>query len=197
MRGNTLEALRRGYLALTRGTLVKAHDEHMLQTHDVKVMHNETLEGVEHFQTFGFHSVPLPPDKQTKKAAEVIIGFMNGHRSHPVVLSVNDRRTKPKNWKEGEVGLWHNKGATAKFTQDGSWKHDAGSEKKPFVIQVDNAVVTVASGKITCQVGGDGGPAVVVKTDFVYLGGDPDNGGTFAFVETVSGPSNKAKARIA
>ncbi len=37
--------------------------------------------------------------------------------------------------------------------------------------------VTWKDGKAIVQVGGASGPAVVVKPDFVYLGGDPDTGG--------------------
>ena len=195
IRSSPLDAARRAYLNVVRGTLHKADDTHRMQTADVRLMHNELLTGVERFQPYGHSSVPLPPDANGKKAAEVLVVFIHGNRSHPVIIAVDDRRYRPKNWQPGDAGLYHYKGQTAKLVENG-WIYDAGSEKKPHVTTVGNATLTVADGKITAQVGGASGPAAVVKSDFVYLGGDPDQGGTFAFVETVSGPSTRVKARI-
>ena len=36
----------------------------------------------------------------------------------------------------------------------------------------------------------------VLKDDMVYLGGDPDDGGAFDYILTVSGPMSKAKGKI-
>ena len=189
------DAARRGYLGIARGVIMGSDDSKLMQTVDARLHSQEMLTGIERLQSYGFNSVPVDPDQNGKKAAEVVVGFVNGNRSHPVVLAEGDRRSRPKNWQKGESGLWHHKGATAKLTATG-WKHDAGPDKQPHTITVGNAVVTVADGKITCQVGGTHGAACVVKADAVYLGGDPDHGGTFARVMTESGPTDLAKAKI-
>ena len=174
MRSNTLDAARRAYLNLVRGTVHQVNDKPKMQTVDARLLHNELLTGIERMQEYGFSSVPPPPDPNGPKAAEVLVAFLHGNRSHPVIVATDDRRTRPTNWGSGDSGLWHHGGAYCKHT-DAGWVHDQGSQKKPYTITVGNAVLTVADGKITAQVGGSTGPAVVVKADAVYLGGDPDN----------------------
>lgn len=194
MRTTLLDSARRAY-NVVRGTLQASDDKPKMQTVDVRLMHGELLTKVERFQPYGHSSVPLPPD-QDGKAAEVIAIFANGNRSHPVVIAVDDRRYRPKNWSPGDAGLYHFKGATARLTNDG-WKHDAGPDKKPHIVTVGNATFTIADGKITAKVGsGDTSPSIVIKPDMIYLGEDPDKGGTFDFVSTVSGPSVNVKAKI-
>lgn len=195
MRSNPLDAARRSYLNGTRGVIMTVDDSTPVQTVSVRLLPNEMATKVERFQGYGFKSVPVLPDQNGATGAEAMVSFMHGNRSHPIVTADIDRRTQPKNWEQGASGLWHYKGATAKFTTTG-WKHDAGPDKQPHTVTVGNAVFTIADGKITGQVGGPGGPAFVVKADAVYLGGDPDQGGTFARVQTESGFSDLAKAKI-
>ena len=196
MRSNTLDAARRSYGALVRGTVHASDDKPMMQTVDARLMHGELLTGIERFQPpYGLYSVPIPPDPPRPNAAEVIVGFLGGNRAHPIVLAVDDRRYRPKDWKPGNSGLYHYKGATARFTDDG-WVQDAGPDKKPKTFTVGNATLIIADGKVTVQVGGANGPALVVKTDAVYAGGDPDKGGSFARVMTEQGPSDLLKAKV-
>lgn len=197
MRSNTLDAARRGYLGITRGVIVASDDTKLMQTVDVRGMHGELLQGVERFQQYGFSSVPVAPDQNGAKGAEPLIGFINGNRSHPVVLAEGDRRSRPKNGEAGQSGIWHYQGAGLKFTQAG-FSHDAGPNKKPSTFTVGQSVVTIADGKITCQVGGAHGAALVIKSDAVYAGGDPDviGSGSFYPVQTTGGTSNKLRALV-
>src|SRR5262245_23365987 len=39
-------------------------------------------------------------------AAEVIVGYLNGSRSHPVILAIGDRRHRLKELEEGDVALY-------------------------------------------------------------------------------------------
>ncbi|WP_158812069.1 phage baseplate assembly protein V [Beijerinckia sp. L45] len=154
MRGNSLDASRRVYLSIARGTINAADDSHMMQTNDVRVLQNELLTGVERFQPYGVSSVPMAPANDSSgKAAEAIIGFVNGSRSHPIVLAVDDRRYRPKNLKAGDSAMYHHSNAIMKFTDDG-FVHDQGSAKKPYTLTVGNATLTVADGKITADVNG-------------------------------------------
>lgn len=52
----------------------------------------------EHFQPYGFFSVPFP-------GAEAVVIFPNGDRSHPLVLVASDRRYRPTDGQLGEAGL--------------------------------------------------------------------------------------------
>ena len=183
MRSNTLDAARRGYLGIVRGTIEKVDDSQKMQTVDARLLHNEMLTGIERPQNYGFSSVPVGP--QGTQAAELMVGFLHGNRSHPMVLGVDDRRTRPTGWKEGESGLWHYKGATAKFTDDG-FVHDQGSDKKPLVVMVGNLTVTWADGKAMIDVGGT---QVIVQAGRVDLGGP---GGSRVLTE--AGPSSKVYA---
>ena len=178
MRSNTLDAARRAYLGLVRGTVNASDDSPMMQTVDARLMHNELLTGIERFQPYGMSSVPRPPDSGGK-AAEVIVGFLHGNRGHPIVLGVDDRRYRPKNWMPGDVGNYHYSGATAKFA-DAGWAYNGGTTKLSASWTIGNLTVTWTDGKALIQIGGSGGPAVVVTPSQVYLGGDPATGGTFS-----------------
>ena len=56
-------------------------------------------------------------------------------------------------------------------------------------------VETFDSGKKVVVKTGKGG-TVVLKDDIAYVGGDPDDGGTFDFLMTASGPCSTAKGKV-
>ncbi len=188
MRGSSLDAGRRAYLGVARGTVSASDDTQMMQTVDVRVSQDELLPGVERFQTYGHTSVPRDPDGSdgNSKAAEVTLGFVNGNRSHPIVLAMDDRRYRPTGWQKGDSGLWHYNGNTAKFTDTG-WQQ-THADKQPWTITVGSSTLTVADGKITATVGGT---SVTIQDGRVDLGG---LGGSA--VLTVAGPSSKVFAVI-
>lgn len=195
MRSNTRDSATGLSITVSRGRFVAADDTKKMQEAQIQVFHDEVHDGIERFQQYGHSSVPLPPDPNGPQAADVLIGYLGGSRSHPVIIAVDDRRYRPTNQKPGDVGQYHYKGAAAFFT-DAGWVFNAGDGKLPVSWTIGDLMVTWADGKATVQVGGSSGPAVVIKSDFAYLGGDPDQGGTFDFVMTASGPSTKAKARL-
>ncbi len=164
MRGSAGDALRRAGLGLARGTIHMVSDTPKLQTIDVRGYDNELIPGVENFaQPYGFKSVPLPPGD---KAAEVVVGFINGNRSHPVILGHIDRRSTPTGWNPGDTGIWNSIGHMLKLTAAGLG-YVAGSKKLPFTVPVGTATLTVADGKITATVGGT---TVVVTDGKICLG---------------------------
>lgn len=192
MRSNTLDAARRAFLGVVRGVLMKADDSKLMQAVDVRHLHNERNPTVERFQNYGFSSVPLPPDQDGRKAAESLTVFANGNRSHPIVIAIDDRRHRPKNLKEGESLLYDDQGQQVYLTRNGI-KFVGGNSKLPVNVDVGNATLTVADGKITGKVNKT---AVVVTDGMVYLGGDPADGGSFDFVQTVSAPATNTKAKL-
>jgi phage gp45-like len=59
----------------------------------------EVREGLEHFQEYGFASVPLP-------GAEAVVVWNGGHRDHGLVVVCGDRRSRPTNLGPGETALY-------------------------------------------------------------------------------------------
>jgi phage baseplate assembly protein V len=100
--------------------------------------------GCEHFQPYGFFSVPHP-------GAEAAVIFPNGDRTHPLVIAVTDRRYRPTGGKTGEVGL----------------RTDEGDEIR---LARDHAMVLTTTGQI--QLGGVGAasPAVLGDQQLSALG---------------------------
>ena len=164
MRGSSLEALRRAGLNLARGTVHASSDKSKLQTIDFRGYDNELIPGVENFgMPYGFSSVPLPPNKQTK-AGEVVVAFLGGNRSHPIIIGYNDRRYRPTGWNPGESGLHDHQGQMV-HVANGGIQVTGGPKKLPLTITVGSSTVTIADGTITLK--GD----KIVLDGMVYLGG--------------------------
>ncbi|XYD09850.1 phage baseplate assembly protein [Methylobacterium sp. NMS12] len=114
----TLSAAARGaMLAFSRGTLTKASDATKMQEVDVKGLLGEAFSGIEHWHPYGITHVPLPPD--SKGAAEALVAFLGGSRSHPVVIAIADRRHRPKNLKPGESAHHDDQGQSTHLTRSG------------------------------------------------------------------------------
>jgi phage baseplate assembly protein V len=189
MRSNSRAAATGVSVAFSRARFVKADDSKRMQEAQVQVFHDEAHTGIERFQQYGFSSVPLPPDQQQGgKAAEAVIAYLGAHRSHPVVLAVDDRRTRPKNWSAGDVGLWHHKGATHKLTDSG-FTYDAGPDKQPHLTKVDKGSVKIEKDRVTLTVNNT---KVIVKDGQILLGSENASNA----VMTTAGPSSIVFADI-
>lgn len=97
---------------LARGTVVLSKAGTMMQTLQVRLLADETLDGIEHFEPYGFTSRP-------KAGAEVATLFVDGDRSHGLVLVAADRRYRMTGFKDGEVAIHDDKGQSVHFTEDG------------------------------------------------------------------------------
>ena len=168
MRSHTRDAATGVSVGASRSKFMKADDSKKLQEAHVRVFHEEEHAGAERFQQYGFNSVPLPPDPQGGKAAEAILVYLGAHRSHPVILAVDDRRHRPKDGEAGQVQAYHFKGHSLKLTTAG-YTYDAGSNKKPHVTTVGNAHVKVEDGKVTCWVKDT---KLIVTDGKILFGGD-------------------------
>jgi len=84
-----------------RGVVQLVDDSTKMQLLQLGVLDGETVDEAEHYQPYGLSSVPLP-------GAEAAIMFPNGDRSHPIVVSVPDRRHRPTGGEPGEVTLYTN-----------------------------------------------------------------------------------------
>ena len=202
----TLAAAARGVsLALTRGTLTRANDKPKLQEVDVKGLFKEQFTGIEHWLPYGVSFVPLPPDKDG--AAEALIGFLGGSRSHPVVLAIADRRHRPKDLKPGDLAHHDHRQQMTVFTKDGvrhvsplKITHDTVDKDG----KVTSSVVQEASGRVTIS-NKDGATIVMdganIRTKPGQGGkhivdGDVDVNGSVAATQTVTGATGVISAGL-
>lgn len=108
----------RAFLGIIRGVIIGSDDSKKMQTVDFRGLHDEMLTA-ERPQIYGVTSVPPKPDGNGANGAEVVVGFVNGNRSHPVVLSDGDARTRPKNLKPGESKHHDDQGQYSHLARDG------------------------------------------------------------------------------
>lgn len=104
---------RRVQLMVSRAVLTLIDDETTLQTVQAKLLGDEVLAGLEHFQQYGFTSVPLA-------GAEAVALSVGGNRSHTVVINVDDRRYRLTGLADGEVALYDDRGQRVHLTRTGA-----------------------------------------------------------------------------
>lgn len=110
-RSTVRDAAHRAYLGLTRGTLKKPSDNHKWQTCDIDLHYGVSIKDVERAQQYGFTSVPnKQKDDKDEHPAECVVGFLGGNNAHPIILSIDDRRSRLYNMKEGDVALYDSRG---------------------------------------------------------------------------------------
>lgn len=88
---------------VARAVVQLVDDSTKLQLLQVGALADETIDGAEHHQSYGFSSVPLD-------GAEAVVVFPNGDRSHALVVSVSDRRYRPSGGVAGEVVVYTDEG---------------------------------------------------------------------------------------
>lgn len=101
--------------SIARGVVHLVNDAKKMQLLQLGVLVGEDVEGdggAEHFQPYGFSSVPLP-------GAEHVTLFPNGDRSHPLVVCVADRRHRPTGGEPGEVTVYSETGAKVRLLANG------------------------------------------------------------------------------
>lgn len=85
---------------VARAVVQLVDDDRKLQLVQLGVLAGETVDGAEHHQPFGLSSVPLA-------GAEAVVVFPGGDRSHPLVVTVSDRRYRPTGGDPGDVTLYN------------------------------------------------------------------------------------------
>jgi phage baseplate assembly protein V len=98
---------------VARGVVQLVADAKKLQHLQLGVLAGETIDDAEHHQPYGFSSVPLA-------GAEAVALFPNGDRERPLVVSVSDRRHRPKDGEPGQVDLYHYTGARVTMLANGN-----------------------------------------------------------------------------
>lgn len=152
---------RQAQMSMSRATIREVSDGHLMQ--EVKyadVYHSETPSDFERWQMVGMTAVPIKQqaDPNQKKAqpaageqgdwnhdqpqgpaAEAVMLYLNGSRSHPVAL-VDDRRVRPYNMNEGEG---------AHYAPDGSEQMTFFNKSGAYLVSLDGKSVADASGNET------------------------------------------------
>lgn len=96
---------------VARGEVSMVQDGPMMQTNQIKVLDGELIDGAERAQQYGFTSHP-------QGGAECFVVFADGDRSHPIILSVDDRRYRVKSSKAGEVVIYTDEGDMISLKRD-------------------------------------------------------------------------------
>lgn len=97
---------------LARGAVTLVNAAGKLQTLQVSLLSEEAKDTVEHLEPYGFTSNPLV-------GAEVLAAFVDGDRSHGVVIVAADRRYRVQNLQPGDVAIYDNRGNSIKLTATG------------------------------------------------------------------------------
>lgn len=138
----------------SRATAREFDDDHLVQEiKQADVFHSETPSNFERFQPVGLTSFPIKQEKEQGQqnqqkgnsqqgdwnhnqpkgpAAEVLMSYLNGSRSHPVASMVDDRRVRPYNMSEGEG---------AHYAPDGSEQMVYFKENGTYVVSLDGKSV--------------------------------------------------------
>ena len=111
-------ALRLGNL-FARGRVAAVKASTRMQTLQVELLAGEVKDRLEHFEPYGFTSCPHP-------GAEAAAAFLDGDRSHGIVLVVADRRYRLTTLAEGEMAIHDDLGQKVHLTRAGIVVKGAG-----------------------------------------------------------------------
>lgn len=104
-------ALRLGNM-LARGRLASRNGATKMQTLQVELLADEVKDRMEHFEPYGFTSAP-------QIGAEIAAMFLDGDRSHGIVVMVADRRYRITGLVDGEVCIHDDLGQRVHLTRAG------------------------------------------------------------------------------
>lgn len=95
-----------------RGRVRSVNAAGKMQVLQLDLLAGETKDRLEHMEPYGFTSHP-------KAGAEAAAAFLDGDRSHGIVLVVADRRYRLTDLAEGEVAISDDLGQKVHITRDG------------------------------------------------------------------------------
>jgi phage baseplate assembly protein V len=108
-----LAPLARGLQNLfSRGVVSAVNPGAKMQTVQIQLLTGESKDNVEHFEPYGYTAHP-------HAGAEQATGFVEGDRSHGIVLVVADRRYRLTGLAAGEVAIYDDQGQKVHLTRAG------------------------------------------------------------------------------
>lgn len=146
---------------VARAVVRRVDDAGRLQLLQLGLLQGEVRDRVEHFQAYGFTSVPLA-------GAEVVVLFPGGRRDHGLVVASGDRRYRLAGLAPGEVALHDDQGLAIVLRRDGTVEVGGGTMQPaalapPVRAELD-AIWTALGAHVHAGVttgGGTSGPAAV------------------------------------
>ena len=94
----------------SRGVIKIVNDNMKIQQIQASLLAGELKNGIEHYQNYGFTSVPLA-------GMETLVVFCGGDRSNGVVVATGDRKFRVKNMQPGEVAIYTDEGDVIKLAR--------------------------------------------------------------------------------
>jgi phage baseplate assembly protein V len=98
---------------LARGVLRGTRDGGGVQNMQVGLLEGELADKVERVQVYGLSSVP-------PNGGDCVVAFLQGNRDHGMILSVNDRASRPRNLAVGEVVLYNDQNCKVTLDRQGT-----------------------------------------------------------------------------
>ncbi len=98
---------------VSRAVLSGIDDSTRMQLLQVGLLSEETRDGIERFQNYGFTSNPLT-------GAEAVVVFVGGRRDHGLAIAVDDRRYRLRNLESGEVAVYTDQGDSIVIRRGGT-----------------------------------------------------------------------------
>lgn len=97
---------------IARGTVAAVSAGSKMQGLQLRLLADEVKDGLEHFEPYGFTSHP-------GAGAEAVALFLDGDRSHGVVVVVADRRYRLTGLQAGEMAIHDDQGQKVHLTRTG------------------------------------------------------------------------------
>lgn len=97
---------------LSRGMVTMVNSGSKMQGLQIALQEDELKDDMEHFEQYGITSHP-------PAGAEALAAFLNGDRSHGLVIAVAHRAYRLQNLEAGEVAIYDDQGAKVHLTREG------------------------------------------------------------------------------
>jgi phage baseplate assembly protein V len=114
---------------VSRGYITFSNSANRCQTLQINMSGGEQKSDIEHIEPYGFTSRPLD-------GAEAVALFLDGDKSHGVVLVAGDRRYRIKSLEKGEVAIYTDEGDYIIFNRN----NEINVKTKKFIVNADDAI---------------------------------------------------------
>jgi phage baseplate assembly protein V len=114
---------------VSRGYITFSDSNSKCQTLQIKMSGGEQKSDIEYIEPYGFTSRPLD-------GAEAVALFLDGDKSHGVILTTGDRRYRITSLKKGEVAIYTDEGDAIIFNRN----NEINVKTKKFIVNADDAI---------------------------------------------------------
>lgn len=128
--------------AQSRVAVEAPDDTKFIQETHFRGLHEEQQDGIEHLHPYGFTSVVQKPTGKgaLRQAAESVLAFLGGNRTHGVSIVTADRRYRLYKLQNGEVALHDDQGHQVHIARDGVYVSAPSSKKVVAQIMADDVL---------------------------------------------------------